>query len=72
MFFLLSGVNFVQNALKASISMMSIFWDQKEAILDRKRVIIGSKTTRYGTKWIKLGMQVMKIEKSIDKNPILI
>ena len=72
MFFLLSGVNFVQNALKASISMMSIFWDQKEAILDRKRVIIGSKTTRNGTKWIKLGMQVMKIEKSIDKNPILI
>ena len=72
MFFLLSGVNFVQNALKPSISMMSIFWDQKEAILDRKRVIIGSKTTRNGTKWIKLGMQVMKIEKSIDKNPILI
>ena len=72
MFFLLSGVNFVQNALKPSISMMSIFWDQKEAILDRKRVIIGSKTTRNGTKWIKLGMQVMKIEKSIDKNPTLI
>ena len=72
MFFLLSGVNFVQNALKLSISMMSIFWNQKEALLDRKRVIIGSKTTRNGTKWVKWGMQEMKIEKSIDKNCILI
>ena len=45
MFFLLSGVNFVQNALKPSISMMRIFWDEKVAILDSKRVIIGSKWT---------------------------
>ena len=71
MFFLLSGVNFVQNALKPSISMMRIFWDQKVAILDRKRVIIGSKWTRNGPKWVKWGMQVMKIAKSINKNPIL-
>ena len=72
MIFLLSGVNFVQNALKPSISMMRIFWDQMVAILDRKRVIIGSKWTRNGPKWVKWGMQVMKIAKSINKNPILI
>ena len=72
MFFLLSGVNFVQNALKPSISMMRIFWDQKVAILDRKRVMIGSKWTRNGPKLVKWGMQVMKIAKSINKNPILI
>ena len=67
MFFLLSGVNFVQNALKPSISMMGIFWDQKEAILDRKRVIIGSKWTRNGPEWVNWDMQVMKIAKSINK-----
>ena len=72
MFFLLSVVNFVQNALKPSTSMMRIFWDQMVAILDRKRVIIGSKWTRNGPKWVKWGMQIMKIAKSINKNPILI
>ena len=72
MFLLLSSVNFVQNALKPSISMMRIFWDQMVAILDRKRVMIGSKWTRNGPKWVKWGMQVMKIAKSINKNPILI
>ena len=72
MFLLLSSVNLVQNALKPSISMMKIFWDQMVAILDRKRVIIGSKWTRNGPKWVKWGMQVIKIAKSIDKNPILI
>ena len=72
MFFLLSGVNFVQNTLKPSISMMKIFWDLKLALLDRKRVIIGSKWMRNGPKWVKWGMQVMKNGKSINKNPILI
>ena len=72
MFVLSSGGNFFQNALKPSISMMRNFWDQKVAILDRKRVIIGSKWTRNGPKWVKWCMQVMKIAKSINKNPILI
>ena len=72
MFFLLSGVNFVQNALKPYISMMRIFWNQMVATLDRKRIIIGFKWTRNGPKWVKWGMQVMKITKSINKNPILI
>ena len=72
MFLLLSSVNFVQNALKPSISMMRIFWDQRLAILDRKKGIIGSKWTRNGPKLVKWGMQVMKIAKSINKNPILI
>ena len=52
--------------------MIRIFWDQKVAILDRKRVMIGSKWTRNGPKLVKWGMQVMKIAKSINKNPILI
>ena len=69
MFFLLSGVNFVQNALKPSISMMRIFWDQNGAILGIKGILIWSKWTRNVPKW---GVHVMKIAKSINKNPILI
>ena len=43
MIFLFSGVNFVQNALKPSISMMRIFWDQNRAILGIKGIILWSK-----------------------------
>ena len=51
MFFLLSGVNFAQNALKPSKPMMRIFCDQKVVILDRKSYNL----VQVDVKWTKMG-----------------
>ena len=69
MFLLLSSVNFFQNALKPSISMMRIFWDHNLAILVIKGIILWSKgpeTDQNGA-----CKYIMKFAKSINKNPIL-
>ena len=69
LFYLLIDMNCVQNALKWFISLIRIFWDQKETFSDLDCLIIGSKWTKNGPKWVKWCTQVMKIAKCINKRP---
>ena len=69
LFYLLIDMNCVQNALKWFISLIRIFWDQKETFSDLDCLIIGSKWTKNGPKWVKWCTQIMKIAKCINKRP---
>ena len=69
LFYLLIDMNCVQNALKWFISLIRIFWDQKETFSDLDCLIIGSKWTKNGPKWVKWCTQIMKIANCIKKDP---